>query len=124
MLDSLREEYYVGVERRKSVHYEFGADVEIEWCSKRIWGRVRNISKQGMFIELPEVPLANAAFTAYVALNEPLRLECVVRRIVPGRGIGVTVTPYDVKARARYEALLIALSLSSESVSVCCDDSM
>ena len=117
MLSSLREEYYSGVERRNSVRYEFSADVEIEWCSKRIWGRIRNVSKHGLFIELPELPVANAVFTAKIALNKPLCVECVVRRVVTGRGIGVTVTPQNPEAQARYEALLIALSLSSESVS-------
>jgi hypothetical protein len=114
MLSSLREEYYLGAERRKSVRYEFSAEVEIEWCGKRIWGRIRNVSRHGMFIELPELPVANAVFTANVALNKPLGLECVVRRIVPGRGIGVTVTPLNAEAQTRYKALLVALSASSE----------
>jgi len=115
MLKSLRDEYsHPNVERRVSARYEFSADIEIEWCSRKIWGRVRNVSKHGMFIELSDILVLNAAFPASLALNKPLRMECVVRRIVPERGIGVTVTIPDREARRRYEALLIALSLGSE----------
>lgn len=107
MLRSLREEYTSpSVDRRKSARYEFTTAVEIEWCSKKYWGRVRNISRHGMFIELPDLPVLNAAFSASLALNTPLRVECVVRRTIPGCGIGVTVTLPSKEARTRYEALL------------------
>ena len=115
MLRSLRDEYsYPSVDRRKSARYEFSAAIEIEWCSKKYWGRVRNISRHGMLIELPDLPVLNAAFSAGLALNNPLRVECVVRRVVPGQGIGVTVTLTSEESRMRYEALLQALSLSPE----------
>jgi hypothetical protein len=115
MLQSLRDEYsYPSGERHVSVRYEFSAEIEIEWCSRKIWGRVRNVSRHGMFIELPDLPVVNAAFPARLALNKPLGMECVVRRLVPGRGIGVTVTIPGREERRRYEALLAALSLGSE----------
>ena len=118
MLRSLRDEYsYPSVERRASARYEFSAEIEIEWCGKKIWGRVRNVSRHGMFIELPDVPVVNAAFPASLALNQPLRMECVVRRVVPGHGLGVTVSIPGKEARRRYEALLVALSLGSEPAS-------
>jgi len=115
MLRSLRDEYsYPSVDRRKSARYEFSTAIEIEWCSMKYWGRVRNISRHGMFIELPDLPVLNAAFPASLALNKPLRVECVVRRVVPGQGIGVTVTLPSKESRMRYEALLQALSLGPE----------
>lgn len=48
------------------------------------------------------------------ALNTPLRVECVVRRTIPGHGIGVTITLLSKEARTRYEVLLLALSLGPE----------
>ena len=74
MLPSLRDEYSAHhPDRRKSARYEFSAAIEIEWCSKKYWGRVRNISRHGLFIELPDLPVLNAEFSASLALNKPLR---------------------------------------------------
>jgi hypothetical protein len=116
MLASLRDEYSVHhPERRKSARYEFSAAIEIEWCSKKYWGRVRNISRHGMFIELPDVPVLNAEFSASLALNKPLRIECVVRRTIPGHGIGVTVSTPSKDSQIRYESLLRALAVDPES---------
>ena len=116
MLRSLRDECsYRGIERRVSARYEFSAEIEIEWCSKKIWGHVRNISRHGMFIELPNQPILNAMFTAKLALNKPLRIECTVRRVVPRYGIGVTIAIPEEEGRIRYEALLVALLLDYES---------
>jgi hypothetical protein len=97
-------------EHRISVRYQFSADIEIEWCSKKIWGHVLNISRSGMFIEIPNLPVLNAMFPAKLALNQPLQLECVVRRIVPRYGIGVTIAIRGEQDRRRFEALLFALS--------------
>jgi hypothetical protein len=113
MLPSLRDEFfYPTVDRRRSARYEFHTEIEIEWCGKKYWGRVRNISRHGMFIALP---VLNSAFTAYLALNLSLKVECVVTRVVPGQGIGVTVTQSTHLARARYEALLMALAVDSNA---------
>jgi hypothetical protein len=98
-------------DRRRASRYEFRADIEIEWGSRKLWGRVRNISRTGMFIEVPMLDERSGQFAANLALNEPLRMECVVRRVVPGCGVGVSITISDEEARARYEALLVALSL-------------
>jgi hypothetical protein len=116
MLPSLRDEYsHPIVERRRSQRYEFSTPIEIKWCGKKFWGRVRNISRHGMFIALPDLPVLNASFTAYLALNLPLKIECVVNRVVPGQGIGVTVTQTTSLAKARYEALLMALAIDSNA---------
>lgn len=79
---------------------------------------MRNISRHGMFIELPNLSVLNAVFPASLALNQPLRVECVVRRRIPGQGIGVTVTLPSRESRVRYEALLRALSLGSETAAL------
>ncbi len=50
----------------------------------------------------------------YLSLNVPLRVICVVRRIVPQYGIGVSfVIPEQVDKR-RFEALLIALARGAD----------
>jgi hypothetical protein len=116
MRPSLRDEYsYPNVERRRSARYEFSTEIEIAWCGKKYWGRVCNISRHDMFIALPNLPALNVAFTANLMLNLPLKVECVVTRVVPGQGIGVTVTQTTSLARARYEALLMALAIDSNA---------
>jgi PilZ domain len=98
-------------ERRAASRYEFRADIEIECGSGKLWGRVRDISRTGMFIELPMLDDRRGRFAANLALNEPLRMECVVRRVVSGCGVGVTITIPEEEGQGRYEALLVALSL-------------
>jgi len=98
-------------DRRVAARYEFRADIEIEWYARKLWGRVKDISRTGMFIEIPALDERIGRFTANLALNEPLQMECVVRRVVPGCGVGVTIRFAEEEAEARYEALLVALSL-------------
>lgn len=66
-----------------------------------------------MFIELPDPPELNASFSASLALNEPLRVNCVVHRIVAGRGVGVTIVIAEEQGRKRFDALLFALAQGS-----------
>jgi hypothetical protein len=75
-----------------------------------------DISRGGLFIEVEDGFRLNTSFPVFLALNVPLRLHCRVRRIVPGRGIGVSLSvPRDMKAR--YDALLVALAFGSDAVS-------
>ena len=99
---------------RASPRYEFQVDIEIERRSKTVWGRVRNISREGMFIELADPPEPGAKFCANLSLNVPLRVVCLVRRTVPQYGIGVSfIIPEHVDKR-RFEALLIALACGAD----------
>ncbi len=66
-----------------------------------------------MFIELSELPELHASFSGSLALNEPLRVNCVVQRVVPGRGVGVAIVIPDKDAKRRFEALLFALAQGS-----------
>src|SRR5690242_11216211 len=110
------ESSYSSLELRGSERYKFSSDIEIEWCSKRVWGQIRNISRSGMFIELSDLPAANSRFFANLALNKALRIACVVRRVVAGRGIWISITFRGDGGRTRYEAGLVALSLGSGPV--------
>lgn len=89
-----------GRDRRAFPRYQFRINVEIEWGSKALWGHVSDISQQGMFIEIPDLDWVNASFTANLALGIPLRVECVVCRIVPNRGVGVTIVVPDEEKRS------------------------
>ena len=96
-------------DRRMAPRYCFYAALEIDWGSKALWGRVRDISRDGMFIEIAEWPWVNAHFSARLSLDTPLEMECVVRRIVAGQGIGVTVAFQSTEGEKRFDALLRAL---------------
>jgi PilZ domain len=100
-------------DRRASPRYRFYADMEIDLGSKQLRGRVCDISRYGMFIELPDPPELNAWFSGRLALNEPLRVNCVVQRVVPGRGVGVTIVIPEEEGQRRFDALLFALAQGS-----------
>jgi hypothetical protein len=100
-------------DRRKSPRYRFYADIEIDLGSKELRGRVCDISRYGMFIELPDPPELNTWFLGRLALNEPLRVNCVVQRIVPGRGVGVAIVIPEEEGQRRFDALLFALAQGS-----------
>ena len=94
---------------RVFTRYYFYVDAEIAWRLRTLWGRVSNISRGGMFIEVADPPPLNTSVSVYLALDTPLRLECVVRRVVAGRGIGVTLTVPE-EGETRFEGLLLALA--------------
>jgi PilZ domain-containing protein len=102
------------LEHRASVRYEFSIRVEIDWRGWKVWGRVRNLSRTGLLIEVPPgMPIPEGPFQARLALHRPLPVECVVRRIAPGNGIGVSIEIPDEIAELRYAALLVALSMEA-----------
>jgi len=108
-------------DRRPAQRFRFYADVEIDWGAIVQWGRVHDVSRTGMFIEIAECPWVKPSFTAHLALNVPLSVECVVRRIVQGQRIGVTIAIRDRRAKKRYNALLRALEHESELASTDAD---
>src|SRR2546426_12826658 len=74
--------------------YPFGAVLEMEWGSAVLLGRVLDISAEGMRIEIADPLWVGAKFSAVLALEPPLRMECVVRRGGAGGGMGgFLVTP-------------------------------
>lgn len=98
---------------REAVRYHFQVNAKIAWASRTRWGRVTNISRTGMFIEMADPPDLNTSFPVYLALDTPLRLDCTVRRVVPRRGIGVTLS-VPQEGKGRFAALLLALARGSE----------
>jgi PilZ domain len=96
-------------ERRALPRYRFYAHIEMILESKVRWGRVCDVSEEGMFIETSEYLAVNTLFRGRLALETPLPMECVVRRIVPGRGIGVVISFLHEAEKVRFNALLRAL---------------
>jgi hypothetical protein len=101
--------------RREFARYHFQVPAEIGWQSRKIWGRVTEVSRGGLFIEMDEPPCLGAHFVAQLALNVPLKINCIVRRAVAGRGIGVEINVPE-QSRKRFQALLLALSAGADPV--------
>jgi hypothetical protein len=98
------------VDRRWAPRYSFRADLEIEWGSAVLRGSTRDISASGMFIEAMDPLWVGAGFTARLTLDRPVRLDCFVKRIEPGRGMGVSVAVSESESQKLYEDLLSVLS--------------
>ncbi len=99
--------------RRGFERFKFTVNAEIVWQSQKKWGRVIDVSRSGLFIQMDEPPARGTRFNAHLALNVPLQLNCEVKRIVPGLGVGVAITAPE-SSKKRFEALLQALSFSSD----------
>jgi len=97
-------------ERRWAPRYPFRADLEIEWGSAVLRGRTRDISANGMFIEAPDPLWVGAGFSARMNLAQTLRLDCLVRRIEPGFGMGVAVSLSETESQKLYQELLSSLN--------------
>ena len=97
-------------ERRRSPRYPFEGVLTIEWGSALLEGVVRDISAEGMRVETPDPLWLGASFAAELALDTPLRVDCVVRRVEPGQGMGVALIVPEEADRARLEVLLATLA--------------
>ena len=98
------------LERRWAPRYSFRTGLEIEWGSAVLRGSTRDISSNGMFIEVPDTLWVGAGFTARLHLPQPVKLDCLVKRIEPGSGMGVSVALPETESQKLYHDLLSALS--------------
>jgi len=98
------------LERRWAPRYSFRTGLEIEWGSAVLRGNTRDISSNGMFIEVPDTLWVGAGFTARLHLPQPVKLDCLVKRIEPGSGMGVSVALPETESQKLYHDLLSALS--------------
>jgi hypothetical protein len=97
-------------DRRWAPRYSFRANLEIEWGSAVLRASTRDISSNGMFIESADPLWIGAGFTAHLALDRSVKVDCSVKRIEPGLGMGVAVTLSDAQHEQRYRDLLASLS--------------
>ena len=94
----------------RAPRFVFRADLEIEWGSALLRASTRDISSSGMFIESPDPLWVGAGFTARLALDRPVKLDCSVKRIEPGRGMGVSVRVSEANQQRHFQDLLASLS--------------
>jgi hypothetical protein len=97
-------------DRRWAQRYSFRANLDIEWGSAVLRASTRDISSNGMFIESVDPLWIGAGFTAHLVLDRPVKVDCSVKRIEPGRGMGVSVTVSEGQHEQRYQDLLASLS--------------
>ena len=97
-------------ERRRAPRYPFDAGLEIDWGSTTIQGKVVELSADGMFIETHDPLWVGARFSSRLFLEPPLGVDCVVRRVVPGRGMGLSFTLNKEEDRLRLTDLLETLA--------------
>src|SRR5579863_4050756 len=98
------------LERRWAPRYSFRANLEIEWGSAVLRASTRDISSNGMFIESTDPLWIGAGFTAHLELDKRVKVNCSVKRIEPGLGMGVAVTLSEEQHEQRYQDLLASLS--------------
>ncbi len=97
-------------DRRWAPRYSFRVNLDIEWGSAVLRASTRDISSNGMFIESVDPLWIGAGFTAHLVLDRPVKVDCSVKRIEPGRGMGVSVTVSEGQHEQRYQDLLASLS--------------
>lgn len=103
------------LERRWAPRYSFRAGLDIEWGSAVLRASTRDVSASGMFIESADPLWIGAGFSASLQLEPPVRVDCRVRRVEPGLGMGVSVTLREEQQKT-YQELLGRLSQSEPEV--------
>jgi hypothetical protein len=97
-------------ERRWAPRFRYHADLEIEWGSTVLRARTRDLSSNGMFIESVDPLWVGAGFTAQLTLDKPLRVNCFVKRVEPGRGMGVSIALAEEHHQQQYQEFINSLS--------------
>lgn len=97
-------------ERRKHPRYPLQADVELQWGFESLPALATDISMGGMFIATTNPLWIGASFTARLLLGEPITLNCTVRRVLPGKGMGVLFTEVTGEQQARLADLIQKIS--------------
>src|ERR1700731_1486711 len=98
------------LERRWAPRYSFRAELEIEWGSALLTGKTRDISSSGMFIEAADPLWIGAGFTARLNVDPPLKVDCSVKRVEPGLGMGVSMAVAESDHQKYFQDLLVSLA--------------
>jgi hypothetical protein len=63
-----------------------------------------------MFIESEDVLWVGAGFRARLIVDRPVWVECSVKRVEPGMGMGVTIAHPEEQSTTHYQELLASLA--------------
>jgi hypothetical protein len=96
-------------DRRWAPRFDFRVNLDIEWGSAVLRASTRDISASGIFIESADPLWVGAGFTASLLLERPVKIVCSVKRVEPGRGMGVSVSLPDEQQES-YKQLISSLS--------------
>ncbi|HEY1424630.1 MAG TPA: PilZ domain-containing protein [Candidatus Acidoferrum sp.] len=96
-------------DRRWAPRFDFRVNLDIEWGSAVLRASTRDVSSSGMFIESVDPLWVGAGFTASLLLERPVKIVCSVKRVEPGRGMGVAVSLPDEQQES-YKELIARLS--------------
>jgi hypothetical protein len=99
--------------KRKSLRYKFEGALAITWGGTVLSGRVSDISAEGMFVEMSNPLWIGAAFFAQLMAEKLILLDCVVRWVEPGRGMGLSIVPRGEEGRKKFSAFLDSLGSTS-----------
>ncbi len=98
------------LERRRHGRYACTSAVEIEWGSEILQALIRDISQSGMFVVTNNPLWMRAEFSARILNSEPVQVICLVKRIEPGRGMGVEFIEVPEDSRKPLEDFLWKLA--------------
>jgi PilZ domain len=96
-------------DRRHFGRKRIRVNLEIEWGGATLNAMVRDIGPQGLFAELSPQLWVGAAFRARLIVNPVMDLNCTVRRVEPGKGIGLSFEVPEESSKAQIQALLADL---------------
>lgn len=99
-----------GSERRRHKRYACHAAVKVTWGEVAFEATLRDISASGMYVETQEQLWARAQFSALIMLPEPIRVECIVRRVDAGKGMVVEFTEFTQETKMNLNHLLWKLA--------------
>jgi hypothetical protein len=63
-----------------------------------------------MFLESEDILWVGAGFRARLIMDRPVWMECSVKRVEPGLGMGVTVALAEPQSTEQYQELLAKLA--------------
>ena len=100
-----------GLDRREYHRARYFAEVEVERGSEHFRTRISDITLDGLLIETTESFEPGTEFHARVFLPEPppLEVDCIVKRVVEGVGIGVVFAELAPAQLARLRKLVDGL---------------
>ena len=98
------------VERRRSPRFACNLQLAIQWGSSLILGEVKQISAEGIFVEVSGPLWVGASFAAQLMVDEAVAVDCVVRRVEPRRGMGLTFAASQTTGRAAIASLIKRLA--------------